>query len=469
VFNALARVLIEADLIDRNYLVERTEGLEALRDFLLAGDPEVAARESGVPLELLRAAALAIGQAALASNGRCLYVTGLGLSELTQGTDSVMALCNLAMLTGSIGKAGGGMLPLRGQNNVQGNADMGGMPDRITGYQRLDEPVVQARVAALWGRPPPVTPGLTIPEMFDAARAGSIRGLWIQGEDVAQSDPNEKHVRAALSALELLVVQELFLSETAQYAHLVLPAASCLEQEGTFTNGERRIQHVRAVLPPPGEARPDWEATQAVANALGANWNYNGPAAVMDEIARIAPALFGGVSFARLDGDGLQWPCPDAGHPGTATVHAEGFVRGRGRLMTLPWLPTPEKQSVDYPFLMITGRVLQQYNVGTMTRRTPHRELEDADYLEINPEDAAAAGIGDGTQVRISSRYGRAVVPARLTGRVGPGMLFLSFHFPETHANALTSSLGDPQSRCPEYKVTAVRVQAVQEAEVLSR
>lgn len=465
-FNALARVLVEAGLIDHGYLAERTEGLASLRDFLQATDPAEAASETGVPLELVRAAGLAIGQAALASNGRCLFVTGLGLSELTQGTDSVIALCNLAMLTGSIGRPGGGMLPLRGQNNVQGNADMGGMPDRLTGYQRLDDQAVQARVTALWGRPVPAKPGLTIPEMLDAALSGAIRGLWIQGEDIAQSDPNEQHVRAALSALELLVVQELFLSETAQLAHLVLPAAGVLEQDGTFTNGERRIQRVRRVLPPPGEAKADWEATQAVANALGAGWNHANPAGVMDEVAQLAPALFGGVSHARLDGDGLQWPCPVHGHPGTATVHADGFVRGRGRLMTLPWVPTPEKQNADYPLLLITGRVLQHYNVGTMTRRTPNSQLEDGDYLEINPQDATAEGIDDGAGVHVYSRYGSVVVRARITGRVTPGLLFLSFHFPETHANALTSSRRDPGSHCPEYKVTAVRIKVVASADV---
>jgi formate dehydrogenase alpha subunit len=459
-FNVLARVLIEADLIDQAYLAQRTEGLAALRDFLLASDLAEAVRETGVSLDLLRTAALAIGQAALASNGRCLFVTGLGLSELSQGTDSVMAFCNLALLTGSIGKSGGGMLPLRGQNNVQGNADMGGMPDCMTGYQRVDDESVQARVTALWGRPVPAKPGLTIPQMFDAVLAGSVRGLWIQGEDVAQSDPNEQHVHAALSALELLVVQELFLSETARYAHLVLPAAGVLEQDGTFTNGERRIQRVRAVVPPPGEARPDWEATQAVANALGAHWSYTSPGVIMDEIAKIAPALFGGVCYSRLEGDGLQWPCPDVGHPGTATVHADGFVRGRGRLMTLSYAPTPERRCIDYPLLLTTGRVLQHYNVGTMTRRTPHRELEDADYLEINPQDAAAADIDDGARVHITSRYGTAVVRSHITGRVPPGLLFLSFHFPESHTNALTSAWSDPDSRCPEYKLTAVRIAA---------
>jgi formate dehydrogenase major subunit len=248
------------------------------------------------------------------------------------------------------------------------------------------------------------------------------------------------------------------MSETARFAHLILPAAGALEQDGTFTNGERRIQRVRKTVPAPGEARPDWEVIQAVARALGAAWNYAEPAEVMDEVARLAPALFGGVSYTRLDADGLQWPCPSRGHPGTALVHAEGFVGGRGRLMAVGYEPSPESATPEFPCLLITGRVLQHYNVGTMTRRTPNRELEDQDYLEIHPLDATEAGIGAGDLVHVESRYGQSRVRARVTRRVGPGILFLSFHFPETHANALTSSYGDPRSRCPEYKVTAVRI-----------
>ena len=302
---------------------------------MLTADLAEAERETGVPLDLLRAAALAIGQAALASTGRCLFVTGLGLSELTQGTDSVMALCNLAMLTGSIGRSGGGMLPLRGQNNVQGNADMGGMPDRLTGYQRLDDASVQARVTALWGRPAPLTPGLTIPEMLDAARSRSIRGLWIQGEDVAQSDPNEKQVRAALTALDLLVVQELFLSETASTRIWCCRRRACWSRmelspmaSGAFSGYVPWCRHqVKRVPTGTQHRRSPMHSVQTGVTRV--------PRAVMDEIAQIAPTLFGGVSYSRLDGDGLQWPCPDTGHPGTSAVHAEGFVRGRGRLMTL--------------------------------------------------------------------------------------------------------------------------------------
>lgn len=454
-FNALAQVLVEEDRVDHAYLSARTEGLAELKELLAATSVEKAAEVCALPADAIREAARLVGGA-----GACLFVTGLGLSELTQGTASVMALTNVALLTGSIGRPGAGLLPLRGQNNVQGNADMGAMPGQITGYQSLDDPAVCRRVLDLWGAELRAEPGLTIPEMLEAALAGGIRGLWIQGEDVAQSDPNEQRVRAALAGLDLLVVQELFLSETARYAHLVLPAAGALEQDGTFTNAERRIQRVRRTVPPPGEALADWEVVQRVAGALGAPWHYGHPGQVMDEVARIAPALFGGVSYHRLEGDGLQWPCPDPGHPGTPLVHADGFVGGRGRLMAVAYEPTPEAVSPEFPCLLITGRVLQHYNVGTMTRRTPNRELADRDWLEIHPRDAVAASIGDGSWVQVESRYGHTRVRARVTRRVAPGTLFLSFHFPETHANALTSGHGDPRSRCPEYKVTAVRIRA---------
>ncbi|NJL27126.1 MAG: molybdopterin-dependent oxidoreductase, partial [Thermoanaerobaculia bacterium] len=394
----------------------------------------------------------------LGQAGPVLFVHGLGLSELTQGTASVMTLCNLALLTGSVGKPGAGMLPLRGQNNVQGNADMGGMPNQVTGYQRLDDDAVRERLAAVWGKLPPKEPGLTIPEMIDGAARGEIKGLWIQGEDVVQSDPNQRHVIAALEKLDLLVVQELFLSETARYAHLVLPAVSVLEQSGTFTNGERRIQLVRPAVPPPGEARPDWEAVRDLGKVLGEAWDYPTPAEVMDEIARVAPRLFGGVSYDRLEGDGLQWPCPANDHPGTATVHADGFIRGKGQLVAIDFVPSPEHGVEGYPYLLVTGRVLEHYNVGTMTRRTPSRELVSEDRLEIHPQDAEHERLHEGDRIEIESRWGRTTVPVHLSRRVAPGTFFLPFHFPETRANLLTGPQADPQSKCPEYKVTAVRI-----------
>jgi formate dehydrogenase major subunit len=462
-FNALAGALLDEDLLDHGYLAGRVDGLAELQVFLAKQDTALATATCGVSEDSVRAAARLIG-----IHAPTLFVTGLGLSELTQGTVSVMTLCNLALLTGSVGRSGGGMLPLRGQNNVQGNADMGALPDLFTGYQSIHAPEVREHVRSLWGVFPPEPPGLTIPGMIDAAADGRIRALWIQGEDVAQSDPNTTHVRNALSRLELLVVQELFMTDTAAFAHLVLPSAAALEQDGTFTNGERRIQRVRQSVPPPGNARADWSVVQAVANAMGAQWDYSGPAAVMDEIARAAPRLFGGVSYARLGNAGLQWPCPAPEHPGTVRVHADGFIRGRAQLVAVDYVPSPEQCADDFPLLLITGRVLQHYNVGTMTRRTPNYDLVPADLLELNPHDAESAGVQSGERVRVSSRYGSVVVEALISQRVTPGTLFLSFHFPESHTNVLTGSYRDPQSNCPEYKLTAVRIGPVAESVKLS-
>jgi formate dehydrogenase alpha subunit len=452
-FNAMAAVLVEEELFDAQYVASRTEGFDALRATVAATPVAVAAARCGVPAESIREAARLVG-----TRGPVLFVSGLGLSELTQGTESVLALANLALLTGSVGLPGAGLLPLRGQNNVQGNADMGSSPDLLTGYQPVADPAVRARVAALWGLPVPTSPGLTIPQMLAGARAGRVRGLWIQGEDVAQSDPNQADVLAALRRLDLLVVQELFMSETARHAHLVLPAAGALEQDGTFTNGERRIQRVRRAAPPPGEAQPDWEIAVALGRALGADWTYTDPAAVMNEIAAVAPGLFGGVSYERLGRHGLQWPCPDATHPGTATLHAGRFVRGRGRLFALEHRASTERRDTDYPLLLITGRELHHYNVGTMTRRTPSIRLLAGDELHVHPDDAAAASLGDGDEARVESRHGRTCVRVRLDDSLRPGTLFLAFHFPESRTNSLTSGLTDPHSWCPEYKLTAARI-----------
>ncbi|MBM4336494.1 MAG: formate dehydrogenase subunit alpha [Deltaproteobacteria bacterium] len=450
--NALAKLLIESGRIDRGYLAARTEGFAELAAHVSRGDVADAATICAVPEPVIRAAAREIAQARTA-----LFVSGLGTSELTQGTGSVLALANLALLTGSVGRPGAGLLPLRGQNNVQGNADMGGMPDLFTGYQPLDDPAVRARLQRLWGALPPTTPGKTVPEMLAAAHEGALRGLWIQGEDIAQSDPNQHHVEAALSRLEFLVIQEIFPSETQAFAHLVLPAAGVFEQDGTFTNAERRIQLVRAVASPPGSARPDWRVIIDVANALGCGWSYPTPADVMDEIARAAPRLWGGVSHSRLEPDGLQWPCPEPGHPGSKRLHVDGFARGRASLTPVDYAVSPEDRVEGFPYLLNTGRVLQQYNVGTMTRRTPNAELAPADELEIHPDDAAREKIADGDPVGIESRWGRLRARARVSTRVRPGMLFLSFHYPETHTNRVTGPWHDPVSHCPEYKVTSVR------------
>jgi formate dehydrogenase alpha subunit len=451
-FNAIAKLLIDAETIDRDYVAARLEGFDELTRLLEGVSLEATQRVTCVAADDLRGAAEILGR------GPALFVHGLGLSELVQGTASVMTLANLAMLTGSIGRSGAGMLPLRGQNNVQGNADMGSMPNELTGYQRLDDAEVRNRFLRIWGKAPPERTGLTIPEMLHAAREGKIRALWIQGEDVAQSDPDETRVLEALDALELLVVQELFLTPTAERAHLVLPAAGAVEQDGTFTNAERRIQRVRAACRAPGDARADWKVVVDVARALGLPWSYESPASVMEEIALVAPALLGGVRYDRLDPDGLQWPCPSVDHSGTATLHADGFVRGRGRLTAVDHLPSPEHDVAGYAWLLVTGRVLHHYNVGTMTRRTPSRSLAAADVLQVHPSDAEALGLREGDLVEIESRWGTTRVPAHLSPAVNTGTVFLSFHFPETHANRIVGPHADPRSKCPQYKATAVRL-----------
>ncbi|MFO0873578.1 MAG: formate dehydrogenase subunit alpha [Phycisphaerales bacterium] len=452
-FNAIAKVLIDERLVDRPYIDARCEGFAELEAHLRSSTLEALVGACGVDVAEAVGAARLIGGA-----GPTLFVSGLGLSEQSQGTASVMTLCNLGLLTGSIGRPGAGMLPLRGQNNVQGNADMGAMPDQVAGYQPLDDPQVAARLVREWSAAPPPEPGLTIREMMDAAADGRLRGLWIQGEDPVQSDPDEARTIAALTNLDLLVVQELFLSRTAELAHLVLPAAGALEQDGTFTNAERRIQRVRAAVAPPGEAKPDWLVATMLARRLGASWRHDGPADIMGEIARVAPSLFGGVRFDRLDGDGLQWPCPGPDHPGTTTMHANGFARGRARLISVDFEPPPEQADAERPYVLITGRVLDHYNVGSMTRRTPSAELASEDRLEIHPEDAARERIVDRQRVRIASRWGQTEAQARLSRRVAPGTLFVSFHFPQTRTNCLVGPHVDPLSKCPDYKVTAVSV-----------
>ncbi len=452
-FNALAKVIVEERMHAEEYVAQRCEGFEELRAFLASQSLAALSRLTRVPEDRIRLAAHTI-----ARGGPGLFVSGLGLSEQTQGVGGVMAYCNLGLLTGSLGKIGAGMLPLRGQNNVQGNADMGSQPYALTGYLKLDDAIARERLAAIWGKAPPTEPGKTIPEMFDAAVAGGLRAMWIQGEDVAQSDPNQAHVVRALGSLELLIVQELFQTPTTEFAHVVFPAAAVLEQEGTFTNGERRIQHVRPAVRPPGQARAAGEVIRDMGVAMGAGWKYQRPAEVMDEIARVVPDLFGGVSYDRIEGDGVQWPCPTRDHPGTRTVHAERFVRGRAMLTCVEYSPPQDSLDAAHPVVLITGRVLDHYNVGTMTRRTPSSEIVGKDYLEVHPEDAARLGIEDGASARIRSRWGEAVAAVRVTRRMLPGTTFLTFHFPETQTNRVVGPCADPMSKCPDYKVVAVSI-----------
>ncbi len=448
-FNALACALVDEGLLDRDFIAARTEGWEEYERFIRGETPERLAAVTGVPAPQVRAAARLYGRAA-----RPMMMHGLGVTEHLQGSEAVMLLCNLAMLVGAIGRPGTGINPLRGQNNVQGAADMGCQPDLLTGYVTLDDVAGRARFEAAWGRPLPATPGRILPDMYAAARTGEIRAMFIFGEDVLQTDPDSRQVRASLEALEFLAVQELFLTDTARLAHVVLPGASAFEKDGTFTNGERRIQRVRKVVPPMGGARADWEILCALMSAGGLPQPFRHPDEVWEEIARVAP-VFAGVRAARLEGDGLQWPVPALDHPGTTILHTERFPRGRGRLARVAYTPSPE---LGGALTLMTGRVLEHYNTGTMTRRSDNRKLVAGDALEIHPDDAAARGIAEGEPVAIASAHGEARARARITTRVPAGVVFLSFHFPETGANQLTGQVRDRISGCPEYKVTAVEV-----------
>jgi predicted molibdopterin-dependent oxidoreductase YjgC len=385
---------------------------------------------------------------------------GLGVTEHRTGSYGVMALANLAILTGNIGRPGTGINPLRGQNNVQGSCDMGALPNVLTAYQKPTDPDVRARFEAVWGKPIPQGTGMKIPEMWEAALAGKLKAMWIIGYDAAQTEPNSTLVQRALRSLDFLVVSDLFLCETARFAHVVLPAASALEKDGTFTNGERRVQRVRRVVSPPGEARSDAEAICAVATAMGTPMSYPNAEAIMDEITRLTP-LLAGITYPRLDGQGLQWPVPDADHPGTPILHAERFPRGRARFAAVEYLPPTEEPDDAFPFFLVTGRVLQHYNASTMTRRTRLAEVVPRDSLEMHPEDARSCGLTEGDMAQVCSRRDCVLLPVRVTNRMARGTVFTTFHFPEEGVNALLSSSSDTLTRCPEYKVLAVRVEAL--------
>jgi formate dehydrogenase major subunit len=361
------------------------------------------------------------------------------------------------MATGNIGRDGVGVNPLRGQNNVQGSCDMGSFPHELTGYRHISGDAVREQFEAMWGTKLDDEPGLRIPNMFDAAVDGVFKGMYVQGEDILQSDPNTAHVAAGLKALECLVVQDLFLNETANYAHVFLPGCTFLEKDGTFTNAERRIQLVRKVMNPKN-GKADWEVTQDLAKAMGLNWTYTHPSQVMDEIAALTPT-FANVSFERLDREGsVQWPCNDKAPEGTPIMHVDGFVRGKGRFILTEYVATDEKVGPRFPLLLTTGRILSQYNVGAPTRRTDNVVWHDQDVLEIHPQDAVDRGINEGDQVKLQSRAGAITLRANITDRVAPGVVYTTFHHPDTQANVITTDYSDWATNCPEYKVTAVQV-----------
>ncbi|MCG1053902.1 formate dehydrogenase subunit alpha [Mycetohabitans sp. B5] len=459
IINAFAHVIVTEGLLDTAFIAQRCEPLafEQWRDFAAQPQnaPEATESITGVPAAQVREAARLY-----ATGGNAAIYYGLGVTEHSQGSTMVMGIANLAMATGNLGREGVGVNPLRGQNNVQGSCDMGSFPHELPGYRHIGDAATRSLFEAAWNVTLQPEPGLRIPNMFDAALSGTFKGLYCQGEDIVQSDPNTQHVAAALSSMECIVVQDIFLNETAKYAHVFLPGTSFLEKDGTFTNAERRISRVRQVMPPlPGMA--DWQVTIKLAGKLGYAMDYSHPSQIMDEIARLTPT-FHGVSYARLDELGsIQWPCNEAAPDGTPTMHVGTFVRGKGRFVITQFIPTREKVTRRFPLLLTTGRILSQYNVGAQTRRTDNSRWHEEDRLEIHPVDAEDRGIKSGDWVGIASRAGHTVLRAQVTTRMQPGVVYTTFHFPESGANVVTTDSSDWATNCPEYKVTAVQVTPV--------
>ncbi len=456
VVTSLAHVIVTEGLVNEQFVHERCDWGEFQEWAAFVAEPrhapEAVEKMSGVLADTIRAAARLY-----ATGGNSAIYYGLGVTEHSQGSTTVMAIANLAMATGNIGREGVGVNPLRGQNNVQGSCDMGSFPHELPGYRHVSDTATLELFEQLWGRPLNDEPGLRIPNMIDAALDGSFKGIYIQGEDVLQSDPNTQHMAAGIAAMECVVVQDLFLVETANYAHVFLPGSTFLEKNGTFTNAERRIQRVRKVMAAVN-GYEDWEITQKLSNALGYPMQYDHPSQIMNEIAQLIPT-FAGVSYEKLDELGsVQWPCNDKAPEGTPVMHIDAFVRGKGKFVITEYVATDERTSPRFPLLLTTGRILSQYNVGAQTRRTANVVWHEEDRLELHPFDAENRGIRDGDWVKISSRAGETALRALITERVAPGVVYTTFHHPTTQVNVVTTEFSDWATNCPEYKVTAVQV-----------
>jgi formate dehydrogenase major subunit len=456
VVNAIAHVIATEGLIDEEFVAERCDPgpFNRWRKFieLPENSPEVVESQSGVPAETIRQAARLY---ATGKNAAIYY--GLGVTEHSQGSTMVMGMANLAMATGNIGRDGVGVNPLRGQNNVQGACDMGSFPHELSGYRHVSDNAVREQFEMLWDVKLMSDPGMRIPNMFDNAISGEFRGLFVHGEDIAQSDPNTMHVEKSLKAMDLVVVQDLFLNETSKFAHVFLPGTSFLEKDGTFTNAERRINRVRPVMAAKN-GKQEWQIICELSQAMGYEMHYDNAAQIMDEIAEITPT-FKGVSFAMLDEVGsVQWPCNDAAPTGTPIMHVEGFVRGQGQFMETPFVPTEERSNRKFPLLLTTGRILSQYNVGAQTRRTANVTWHPEDVLEIHEADAAMRGIADGQKIAVSSRIGETILTALVSDRVPAGVVHTTFHHPTSGANVITTEFSDWATNCPEFKVTAVEI-----------
>ncbi|MGA2192508.1 MAG: formate dehydrogenase subunit alpha, partial [Nitrospirota bacterium] len=438
----------------RKFVSERTENYEefyrAIKDFT----PEMAEEITGVPAEDIRKAARLLAR----SHASC-FIYSMGITQHTTGVDNVLSVANLAMLTGNIGRPGTGVYPLRGQNNVQGACDMGALPDVFPGYQRVADEAARARFEKAWGVKLPQKPGITVTEIMDGCEKGDISTLYVMGENPVLSDPDSTHVKKSLRNLDFMVVQDIFLTETGQFADVVLPALSWAEKDGTFTNTERKVQLVRAALPPVGEAKPDWEIIKLIAEKMGSDkFNFTSARHIFREMATLTPQ-YAGMGYGRLEEGGLQWPCPTPDHPGTPILHTEKFTRSRGKFHAVPFRPPAEKTDREYPYVLTTGRILQHYHTGTMTRRVKGlNHLVPEAFVEISLKDAEKLKVSEGDTLKVASRRGEIKIKARVTNRVAAGEVFIPFHFAEASANVLTAANVDPLAKIPEFKVSAVKI-----------
>jgi len=455
--NGLCHVIIKEDLYDKEFVAQRTEGFAEMKAMVEKYTPEFVESITGVPAaDIVQAARI------YATSKPAAILYAMGITQHTTGHGNVLAVANLAMLCGNMGVEGGGVNPLRGQNNVQGACDMGALPDFLPGYQRVANDEARAKLAKAWNVDLPAKPGLTVVEMMNAAHAGQLKAMYIMGENPLVTDPDLHHVDEALQALDFLVVQDIFLTETAALADVILPGAAFAEKDGTFTNTERRVQLVRQAVEPPGEARNDWQIIAEIARRIkGAaeGWEFASPAAIMEEAASVTPQ-YGGIRHYRLEKGGLQWPCPTLEHPGTKILHREKFTRGLGKFSAVADIPPAELPDAEYPLTLTTGRRLQHYHSGSMSRRVAGLNvLLPEERMEIHPADAAPLGLADGDLAWVRSRRGEVKARVRLTERIKPGVVFMTFHFPETAVNFLTNPALDPVAKIPEYKVAAVRVE----------
>ena len=455
-FNGLMNVIINEGLEDKEFIAQRTEGYEEMKKTVLKYTPEVVEKITGVPAEDIRKAARIYATAPTVS-----LIYSMGITQHTTGTDNVLSTANISMITGNVGKESTGVNPLRGQSNVQGACDLGALPNVYSGYQKVIDPQVKEKFSKAWGAELPDKVGLTVVEILNAAYEGKIKGVFIMAENPAMSDPDLNHVREALKKTEFLVVSDIFITETAELADVVLPGVTIAEKDGTITNTERRVQKIRKAIEPVGEAKPEWQIICELAKKMGYNMSYSSPAEIMEEIASLTP-IYGGMFYNRLDNGGLQWPCLNANHPGTKYLHKDKFSRGKGKFTAVEFKEAAELPDEEYPLLLTTGRVLYHFHTGTITRRSKGlNEIYPEALVEINPQDAEELKIKDEEFVEVTSRRGKIKAKAKVTEKSGKGVVFISFHFHEAAANLLTNAALDPVSKIPEYKVCAIKVEKI--------